>query len=141
MHRQRAHHEDVARIGVDHCELTGGQLAQLPIRYDAPQVTPRNQLKRARALIGRIEMKPKRNQATERFSHRLAVGFATTYSRTWHISMRRGDHSVLMGWDRPIGGRVLVEEGRINQDCWDAQEPFRERLDLRMPQGLSKYRN
>lgn len=75
MHRQRAHHEDVTRVGVDRCELLGAQLAQLPVRYDTPQVTPRNQLKRASALIGRIEMKPKRNQATERFSHRLAVGY------------------------------------------------------------------
>jgi hypothetical protein len=71
-------------------------------------------------------MNPKGNQNTKRLRTRLAVGFPATHSRTWHLSIRRGDHSILMGWDCPIDGSVLVEERRIDEDRGNGQEALRE---------------
>jgi hypothetical protein len=119
---QRSHHEDVARVCIDRCELAWRQLAQVTIWNDAPKVASGNQLQRACALVGSVKVKSEGDEAIQEFGCRLAAGFTATDSRTLQVSIRRGDHSVLVGWDSPIGGCMFVEERRVEQNCRRVQE-------------------
>jgi hypothetical protein len=115
MDRQRPQDEDISGLGVDCCELVRRQQSEPLVRNDTPQVAASDQLKSARALVGSVKVQPKRYKVGQKFRRWFALGFTTAHAGAHNVTIGGGNHPILMCWDGPIGGLVLVEQGRIDQ--------------------------